>query len=94
MPTPLWLALVFGGCVVVALQLSLAGSHVRLHAVLVASLASLIAAGLVVIYVLDHPYQSHTGGIHPGAMRRTLVMMGNLEPSLRPGCTEGGQPQG
>ena len=91
-PTPLWLALVFGGCVVVALQLSLAGSRVRVHSLLVAGLASLIAAGLLIIYVLDHPYQSHTGGIHPGAMHRTLVMMGNLESSLHPGCTESGQP--
>lgn len=91
-PTPLWLALVLGGCIVVALQLSLAGSGVRAHAVLVAGLAALIAAGLLVIYVLDHPYQSHTGSIQPGAMRRTLVMMGNLEPGLRLGCTESGRP--
>ena len=91
-PTPLWWALVLGGCIVVALQLSLAGSGVRVHALLVGGLAALITAGLLVIYVLDHPYQSHTGGIKPGAMRRTLVIMGNLEPSLRPGCTESGQP--
>jgi len=91
-PTPLWLALIFGGCIVVALQLSLAGSGARVHGLLVAGLASLIAAGLVVVYVLDHPYQSHTGGIKPSAMHRTLVMMGNLEPGLRPACTESGQP--
>jgi hypothetical protein len=91
-PTPLWLALVLGGCIAVGAQLSLAGSHVRVHALLVAGLASVIAAGLLMIYFLDHPYQSHTGGIQPSAMRRTLVMIGNLEPSLRPGCTESGQP--
>ena len=91
-PTPLWLAIVLGGCIVVALQLSLAGSGVRVHALLVAGLATLIAAGLLIIYVLDHPYQTHTGGIHPGAMRRALVMMGNLEPSLRLSCSESGQP--
>ena len=92
LPTPLWVALIFGGCIVVALQLSMAGSGVRIHGLLVAGLASLIAAGLVVVYVLDHPYQSHTGGIKPSAMHRTLVTMGNLEPSLRPACTESGQP--
>ena len=91
-PTPLWLALVFGGFIVVALQLSLAGSRVRVHALLVGGLASLIAAGLLIIYVLDHPYQTHTGGIHPSAMSRTLVMMGHLEPSVRPGCSESGRP--
>jgi hypothetical protein len=91
-PTELWSVLVLGGCIVVALQLSLAGSGVRVHALLVAGLAALIAAGLCTVYVLDHPYQSQSGGIHPDAMRRTLVMMGNLEPSLRPGCTESGKP--
>ena len=91
-PTPLWLAFVLCGCIAVGVQLSLAGSHVRVHALLVAGLASVIAAGLLIIYVLDHPYQSHTGGIQPSAMRRTLVMMGNLEPSLRPSCSASGQP--
>jgi uncharacterized membrane protein YedE/YeeE len=91
-PTPLWLALIFGGCIVVALQLCLAGSRVRAHALLVGGLASVIAAGLLVVYVLDHPYHSHTGAIKPSAMRRTLVIMGNLEPGLRPGCTQSGQP--
>jgi hypothetical protein len=91
-PSPLWLALLLGGCVAVAAQLSFAGSRVRVHALLVAGLASIIAAGLVVVYYLDHPYQSHTGGIQPSAMRRTLVMTRNLEPSLRPGCSESGRP--
>jgi hypothetical protein len=91
-PTPLWLALLLGGCVAVGAQLCLAGSRVRTHALLVAGLASIIAAGLVVVYYLDHPYQPHTGGIQPSAMRRELVLMGNLEPSLRPGCSESGQP--
>jgi hypothetical protein len=91
-PTPLWLALVLGGCIAVGAQLSLAGSHVRVHALLVAGLASVVAAGLLMIYVLDHPYQTHTGGIQPSAMRRTLVMIGNIEPSLRPGCSRSGQP--
>jgi hypothetical protein len=58
----------------------------------VAGYAALIAAGLLVVYFLDHPYQPHTGGIQPSAMRRTLVMMRNLEPTLRVSCTESGQP--
>ena len=55
-PTPLWLALVFAGC------------------------------------VLDHPYQRHTGGIQPTAMRQTLVMIRTLEPGLRVGCSPSGEP--
>jgi hypothetical protein len=91
-PTELWLALVLGGCVVVGLQLSLAGSGVRVHAPLVAGLAALIAAGLVSVYFLDHPYEPYVGGIQPAAMRRTLVMMRNIEPNLHVSCSKTGQP--
>jgi hypothetical protein len=91
-PTPLWLALLFGGFVVVALQLTLAGSGVGMHALLVPGLAALIASGLLVVYGFDHPYQSDVGGIQPGAMRRTLVMMRNLEPNLRLRCSATGRP--
>jgi len=91
-PTPLWLALVLGGCIVIALQLSLAGSGVRIHALLVAGLAALVASGLLIVYLLDHPYQSHVGGLQPAAMRRTLVMMRNLEPSNAVSCSATGRP--
>jgi len=91
-PTPLWLALVLGGCIVVALQVSFAGSGVRVHALLVAGLTAVIASGLLVIYFLDHPYAPYAGSIQPGAMRRTLVMMRNLEPNLAASCTKSGQP--
>jgi hypothetical protein len=91
-PTPLWLALLFGGFVVVALQLTLAGSGVGMHALLVPGLAALIASGLLVVYGFDHPYQSGVGGIQPGAMRRTLVLMRNQEPNLPLGCSATGRP--
>jgi hypothetical protein len=93
-PTPLWLALVFGGCVAVALQLSMADPRERVlvQGVLVAGFASVVAAGLLIVNFLDHPYQAHTGGIQPTAMRQTLVMMRNLEPGLRAGCSQSGQP--
>ena len=91
-PTPLWLALLFGGCIVVALQLTLAGSGVGMHALLVPGLAALIASGLLVVYGFDHPYQSGVGGIQPGAMRHTLLMMRDLEPNLPLRCGASGRP--
>jgi hypothetical protein len=51
-----------------------------------------VAAGLLIVYFLDHPYQRHAGGIQPSAMRQTLVMMENLEPNLRPACRQNGRP--
>jgi len=93
-PTPLWVALIFVGCVVVALQLAMADPRERLsvHGLLVAGLAGVVAAGLLIVYVLDHPYQRHSGGIQPTAMRHTLVMMRSLDPAQRPGCSQDGRP--
>jgi hypothetical protein len=92
-PGPLWVALVFGGCVAVTVQLAMADPRERasLQAVLVAGLASVVAASLLVVYFLDHPYQSQTGGIQPTAMHQTLVLIGGLEPALRPECSPGGR---
>jgi hypothetical protein len=93
-PTPLWLALLFGGCVAVALQLGMADPRERLHVqgLLIAGLASVVAACLLIVNFLDHPFQRHAGGIQPTAMRQTLVMMGNLVPEPRPGCNQSGRP--
>jgi hypothetical protein len=93
-PAPLWIALIFGGCVTVALQLGMVDPRERLqvHALMLAGLASVVAAGLLIVYFLDHPYQRHAGGIQPTTMREVLVMMRNLEPNLRPRCTQSGRP--
>lgn len=91
---PLWLALVLGGCIAVALQLAMADPRERasIQALMVAGLASVVAASLLVVYFLDHPYQSQIGGIQPTAMSQTLVLMTGLEPGLRPGCSQSGRP--
>jgi hypothetical protein len=61
----------------------------------VAGLAGVVAASLLVIYFLDHPYQAQIGGgIQPTAMHQTLVLMRGLEPGLRPGCSQSGVPAG
>lgn len=93
-PTPLWIALIFGGCVAAALQFGMADPResLRVHGLMLAGLASVVAAGLLIVYFLDHPYQRHAGGIQPNAMRQTLVMMGDLEPNLRPACRPNGRP--
>ena len=93
-PTPLWLALIFVGCVVVALQLAMADPRERLsvHGLLVAGLAGVVAAGLLIVYFLDHPYQRHTGDIRPSAMQNTLVMLQALDRGLPVGCSQTGRP--
>jgi hypothetical protein len=93
-PKPVWLALVFAGCVAVALQLGMADPEERLgvQGLQLGAVAAIVATGLLVINFLDHPYTTHIGGIQPTAMRHTLAMMGNLERSVHPGCSESGRP--
>jgi hypothetical protein len=93
-PTPLWLALLFGGCMSVALQLGMADprERLRVQGLLVAVVASVVAAGLSIVYFLDHPYGGHTGSIEPSAMEQSLVLMRNLEPKVRLGCSQSGRP--
>lgn len=93
-PTPLWLALIFGGCVSVALMLGMADPRERLRIIglMVSGFAAIVATGLLVVYFLDHPYQNHIGGIQPAAMRHTLVLMQSQEPGLRVRCSATGRP--
>jgi hypothetical protein len=71
---------------------SLGGIGRPVHALLVAPLAALVAAGLLVVYFLDRPYEPHVGGVQPGAMCRTVVMMRDIEPNLQPSCDQSGKP--
>jgi Protein of unknown function (DUF4239) len=92
-PTPLWLALVFAGCVAVALQLGMADpeEHLAVQGLQIAAVAAIVATGLLVINFLDHPYAPHIGGIQPSAMRHTLVQVQHLEPALNPRCASTGR---
>jgi hypothetical protein len=92
-PTPLWLALIFGGFVALALQLSVVDPRERLRVLcpMIGGVAGVVAAGLLVVYFLDHPYQSSIGGIQPRAMRQTLVMVQALEPTVPLPCNESGR---
>jgi hypothetical protein len=92
-PTPLWVALVFAGCVAVALQLGMADPEERLtvQGLQVAGVAAIVTTGLLVINFLDHPYAPYIGGIQPTAMRHTLVLAQTLEPALKPPCTSTGR---
>jgi hypothetical protein len=93
-PAPLWLALILGGFVAVALQLGMADPRERLavHGTMIAGVAAIVTAGLLLVNFLDHPYQQHTGSIEPTEMRQSLVMMGELKPAVQPPCGQDGRP--
>jgi hypothetical protein len=93
-PTPLWVALIFVGCVAVSLQLGMAdrGERLRVQGLQVAGIAAVVTTGLLIVNFLDHPYATHGGGIQPAAMRHALTLTHDVQPGLRPHCTQSGRP--
>jgi Protein of unknown function (DUF4239) len=93
-PTPFWVALLFAGCVAVSLQLGMAAREERLviQGLQVGGVAAIVSTGLLMVNFLDHPYAPDLGGIQPSSMRHSLVLIENLEPTLRPACTDSGRP--
>jgi hypothetical protein len=71
LPTVLWVVLVAGGIVAVGFTYLFGLEHTESHALMVASLAGVIALVLFTIGVLDHPF---SGGarIEPGALELVL----------------------
>ena len=94
MPPPLWIVLALGGCVAVALQLSMADRRERLlvQGTMIAGVAAIVTAGLVLVYFLDHPYARHFGSIKPAEMRQSLAMMRDRAPDLHLPCGVDGRP--
>ena len=70
-PTVLWVVLVAGGIVAVGFTYLFGLEHTESHALMVASLAGVIALVLFTIGVMDHPF---SGGarIEPGAFELVL----------------------
>jgi hypothetical protein len=73
-PSPLWIVLILLSIVIVGYTLFFADSAERAvsQAVLMGSVASTLAAMLLLIQFLDSPFKEDVGGVQPVAMERTL----------------------
>jgi hypothetical protein len=73
-PSPLWIVLILLSIVIVGYVLFFADSAERAvsQGVLMGSVASTLAAMLLLIQFLDSPFREDVGGIQPVAMERTL----------------------
>jgi len=93
-PSPLWMVLVLGGIAAIVLQLAMADRRERLavQCAMIAGVAAIVAAGLLLVYFLDHPYDDRTGSIQPTEMRQTLAMVQAAEPGLEVSCNLDGEP--
>ncbi len=93
-PFPLWVVLLLGGLVTIAFQIALADPRERrgVQAAMIAGVTAIVAAGLLLVNFLDHPYDDHTGSIEPTEMRQTISMIDQTEAGLPIRCDENGVP--
>jgi Protein of unknown function (DUF4239) len=80
-PTPLWIVLVLLSAVIFCFMLFFAdsGERAKTQAVLMGSVATVIASLLLLINFLDNPFTDGVGGVQPVAMQRTL---GSIDEAL------------
>lgn len=57
------------------------------------AVAGMVAASLLLVWFLDHPYEGQTGSIEPTEMERTIRRMKDERPAFVPPCTVSGLPR-
>ncbi|MGH3064657.1 MAG: hypothetical protein ACRDMK_09985 [Gaiellaceae bacterium] len=96
-PSPLWIVLILLSIVIVGYVFFFADSAERAvsQAVLMGSVASTLAAMLLLIQFLDSPFKEDVGGIQPVAMERTLRTFDQallaVDSAPEPPCDERGR---
>lgn len=95
-PGLVWALLIIGSLMVVLFTTLFADRRERflVQAVLMASVTTMLAAGLILIKFFDDPYENVPGSIKPAAMQRTLTTVAFLpsERLTRAPCDGKGQP--
>jgi hypothetical protein len=93
--TPVWFILGIGAFLnigFVLVFLDRRGESLLVHCILMASITTVVVAGLLLVWFLDHPYQDADGSIQPIEMERTISELEQEEPGLRPPCDADGAP--
>lgn len=91
-PPPLWFVLGLGAFVTIAYMCAQADPRegLLIQSIPIGFFSALVTAGLLVVFLLDHPYSNESGSIAPTEMRRTLTFIdhGSATP-----CDERGIPR-
>jgi hypothetical protein len=94
-PAPVWFILVLGGAITIFGVALFADRRERflVQGGPMAMVSALVAASLLLVWFLDHPYENKSGSIKPVEMRRSLEMMHNEQPGVSPPCDVRGRPR-
>ena len=60
---------------------------------LMGAVSALVAASLLLVYFLDHPYEDKSGSIKPTAMEQSIRVLEKENPVLAPPCSATGEPR-
>ena len=97
-PTPLWFVLLLGAVLTIGWVVLAAGRHGSfiVQASVTASVAAMVAAALLLVWFLDHPFADSSGSITPIEMEHAIETIkmeqeGATIP-VTPPCTEEGRP--
>lgn len=98
MPWPLWLVIIGVALVIFAFILMFADSGERwwVQAAMMGTVAAVTTATILVILLLNTPFQEGPGGLEPVAMERTLATLDSVQDigvHGEPPCNERGQAQ-
>jgi Protein of unknown function (DUF4239) len=93
--TPVWFILVLGALVTVLLVLLFADRRERafVQGGMMAAVTTMVVAGLMLVWFLDHPYENKSGSIKPVEMERSLEIMKAERPGLPELCSPDARPR-
>jgi hypothetical protein len=92
---PVWFILALGAVVNIAFVLVFVDRRTEAFGVqagLIATVTTMVVAGLLLVWFLDHPYEDSSGSIDPVEMERSLSVMQGEAPGVRAPCTPAGDP--
>jgi hypothetical protein len=92
---PIWFILLLGGVLTIvctAMFIDRRDSFL-VEGILMGATSALVAASLLLVYFLDHPYEDKSGSIKPTAMEESIRVLENENPALAPPCNATGEPR-
>jgi hypothetical protein len=93
---PVWFILILCAVVNIAfvlLFIDRRGEGFAAQAALIGTVTTIVVAGLLLVWFLDHPYEEQDGSIKPVEMQRVIALMEREQPRLAAPCTPIGDPQ-